>query len=80
MVYSLRLVVTMMDLSSYCSAVRTTQHFVFLVLRTIGYFFTVLQYIIVPFHISGKEWPNGQPEVEPNFPPQHFPTELDLTA
>ena len=53
---------------------------VFLVVRTSGYFFMVLQYIIVLFCVFGEEWPNGRPEVEPNFPPQRFPTELDLTA
>ena len=43
-------------------------------------FLMVLQYIIVLFRNFGKEWPNGWPEVEPNFPPKRFPTELDLTA
>jgi hypothetical protein len=41
---------------------------------------TARQYIIVLFRVFGKEWPNGRPEVEPNFPPQRFLTELDLTA
>jgi hypothetical protein len=40
----------------------------------------LLQYIIVPFLIFGKEWPNRRAKLEPNFQPQRFLTESVLTA
>jgi hypothetical protein len=48
------------------------QNFVILRARATGYF---LEHLIVPFLIFSEETRNGQSELEPNFPPQHFLTE-----